>query len=111
MICTVEETTYGKFSNLSVVHSEDFSFFAGAEVKAGDEVDAEENDARSAKGISEARKRVCELVSHLRPVSIEPAACNDCAPIKMCYVVTAYFVSIWVECQVGAIDSRCKEAC
>lgn len=47
--------TYGKLSNLCVIHSEDLGFLARAEMAAGDEVDEEENYAGAAEGVDEAR--------------------------------------------------------
>ena len=46
--------TYGKFSNLCVVHSKDLGFFARTEMAAGDEVDEEEDYAGAAEGVDKA---------------------------------------------------------
>lgn len=41
--------TYGEFSDLGIVHSENLGFFAGTETAPGNEVQGKENDTRSTK--------------------------------------------------------------
>lgn len=76
-----------ELADLSIVHAEDFSFFAGAETQAGDEVHDEEDDAGAAEGVGEARDGVGELVGELDPVAVEPAALDDGEAVEVRYVV------------------------
>jgi hypothetical protein len=80
--------TYCKFSDLGVVNAKDFSFLAGAEAEAWNQVHDEEDDTGTAKGVGETGDGIGELVTHLDPVVVEPAARDDSKPIKMRNIIT-----------------------
>lgn len=67
----------GEFTELVVVHAEEFSFFGSAEVETGDVVDDKGKDGGDDKGIGGRGDDVGDLDVHLAPVPLEETSGND----------------------------------
>src|SRR4051812_45044869 len=81
-----------ELANLYVVNAENLLLLAGAEFEDGKKsaqaVKSGEDEAGADKGVEAASEGVGELVPHLLPVVVEPAAGDDGVSIEMRYVVT-----------------------
>ena len=76
-----------ELADLSIVDTEDLSFFAGTEREAWDQVHDEENDTGSAERVDASGDGVRQLVAELDPVVIEPSSRDFGETIEMRYVV------------------------
>ena len=63
----------GKFTDLSIVHTKDLSFFTRTKSEAWDEIHEEEDDTGTAERVGETRDRISKLFGELDPVVIEPS--------------------------------------
>lgn len=91
-------STYGKFTNLGIVHTKDFFLFRDAQVQTGDQIDDEENDAASEERVGHTGDGVRQLVAELDVVVIDPASVNDRGTIEVGDVVTITREQALVEC-------------
>jgi hypothetical protein len=62
-----------EFTELVIIHTEELSFFGGAEVEARDLVDDESNEGTDDEGVGGAGDYVGDLDVHLLPVVHDPA--------------------------------------
>jgi hypothetical protein len=79
---------YSELPNLGIIHAQNLGLLACTQMATGNKVDEEEDQARSEEGVSETRRRVSKLVTHLNPVLVEPTTGNYGGSIKMRYIVT-----------------------
>ena len=66
-----------EFTELIVVHTEEFGFLRGAKMETWDEIDEEGEESGDDKGVGDDGDDVRELDVHLFPVLVEEAACYD----------------------------------
>lgn len=85
--------TYSKFANFHIIDTEDFLFFAGAQLEDGeefaDEIQAGEYEAGSYERVGAAGEGVGDLVANLDPVAVEPSAFDDGVAVEMCNVIAS----------------------
>ncbi len=82
------DETYGKFANLGVVDTQNLLLLGRTQAETRYQIEQEQNDAGSAKGVSEARDRAGQLVGELDPVLIQPTTLDDCEAVEMGNVIT-----------------------
>lgn len=87
----------GEFAKLRVVDTDDFGLLRRAEGKTGDEVHDEKDDAGAEEAVGEPRDTVCELISELDVMSIQPAATDRGETVEMSNVVAVGDVSGMIE--------------
>lgn len=63
-----------ELANLRIVNAQNLGILSRAKAESRDQVHDEEDKAGAAERVKAATKRVSELVSHLNPMLIEPAA-------------------------------------
>ena len=78
----------GEFTELRVVNTDNLSILRCAERKAGDEVHDEQDEAGAEEAVGETRDTVCELISELDVMAIQPAAIDLGETVEMRNVVT-----------------------
>lgn len=83
----------GKLAELGVVKTKELLLLGDTKGETGNEVQHEQDDAGSDKGVRETGNAICELVTKLDVVVVEPSTWNLTEAIKMCYVVTVKTVS------------------
>ena len=92
-IATVQDLTrqlniiISELSDLSIIDAFDFCLFAAAQMETGNDVDDEEDGARSEEGVEAAGNGISDLVAELLPVVVEESSLDYGVAIKMCYVV------------------------
>lgn len=81
-----------KLANLDVVDAEDLFFFGGAELERwnplAEEVEESEDNAGHEEGVEAAGDGIGQLVAHLDPVVVEPAAGEVGEAVEVSNVVT-----------------------
>lgn len=88
------EGTYGKFTNFSVIDTEDLFLFGDTQVKTRDQVDDEEDDAATEERVGHAGDGVGQLVAKLDVVVVDPASVDDRRTIQVGDVVTIIRASV-----------------
>lgn len=77
VITTDLDVIVGELAELVVVHTEEFGFFRGAEMKTGDLVDAEGEERAHDECVGSAGHNVRDLNVHLLPVVVDPSSLGD----------------------------------
>lgn len=68
---------YRKLADLRIIHAQHLSLLTGAETEARNEVEQEQDNARSTERIDESGHRIRQLIGQLDPMTVEPAALYD----------------------------------
>lgn len=81
------DVVVGKLADLSVVDAQDLGLLGGAQAQARDEVHDAQDDTGAHEGVEPAAEGVGQLVAHLDPVAVEPAAADHLNVVEMGDVV------------------------
>ena len=83
----LERQSYSKFSEFSIIDTEDLSLFAGTKRKSRNQIHNEQNDAGNKEGVRKSSHGIGNLITELNPVAINPtkrlAVVDDVASVQI----------------------------